>query len=160
MTIHQGPAIDRSIYPMPMFINLAVSDLSAAERIFTAAGFITLATIPAPEGETALVHLRREKYQDILMTPGVPHSGTTTASFAAGGADLEDVAQRVRAAGGQVEGPFDTPWFSRDVTIRDADGNTITLTAPRMHDQAEATAWARDTIRGDFERDEQMGPAR
>ncbi len=158
MTTHTQPAIDRTIYPMPMFVNLVVSNLADASALYEAAGFFTLATIPGPEGETALVHLRREKYQDILMTHGEPIAGTVTASFAAGDVDLQEVADRVRAAGGDAEGPFDTAWFSHDVIVRDADGNAITLTAPRMQDAEQARAWAHDTIQGDFERD--AAPAR
>ena len=33
----------------------------------------------------------------------------------------------------------------------DADGNTVTLTAPRMVDQAAAQAWVSHQITGDFE---------
>ena len=62
VNFHIEPAIDRSIYVMPMFINLVVNDLAAAEKPYTASGFETLATIPGPGGEPSLVHLRRERY--------------------------------------------------------------------------------------------------
>ncbi|WP_208012815.1 hypothetical protein [Nesterenkonia salmonea] len=88
MTKKTTPAIDRSIYPMPMFINLVVNDLAAAEALYAKAGFVTLATIPGPDGLPSLVHLRREKYQDILMMKGTPERGTASASFAAGDVDL------------------------------------------------------------------------
>lgn len=151
MTEKTGPAIDRSIYPMPMFINLVVSDLAASEALYAQAGFVTLATIPGPGGIPSLVHLRREKYQDILMTQGPPARGTASASFAAGDVDLAGVADRLRAAGAEVAGPTDTLWFTTDVSFSDADGNIVTLTAPRAADQAQAQAWASDQISGDFE---------
>ncbi len=146
-----APAIDRSIYPMPMFVNLVVSDLAAAEALYASAGFVTLATIPGPGGLPSLVHLRREKYQDIRMTQGRAVRGTVSASFAAAEVDLDEVADRIRSAGGVVTGPIDTPWFTTDVRFADADGNTVTLTAPRMVDQAAAKAWVNDQITGDFE---------
>lgn len=151
MTENTGPAIDRSIYAMPMFVNLVVSDLEQAEAQYASAGFETLASIPGPNGVPSLVHLRREKYQDILMTRGVAVRGSVSASFAAGDVDLEEVADRLRSSGAEVVGPLDTPWFSTDVTFTDSDGNTITMTAPRAADQAAAQAWAKDQIRGDFE---------
>ena len=151
MTEKTGPAIDRSIYPMPMFINLVVSDLAASEALYAQAGFVTLATIPGPGGIPSLVHLRREKYQDILMTQGAPAPGTASASFAAGDVDLAGVAERLRAAGAEVVGTIDTPWFTTDVSFSDADGNTVTLTAPRASDQAQAQVWVNDQISGDFE---------
>ncbi|MBU4215131.1 MAG: VOC family protein [Actinobacteria bacterium] len=162
MTEKNGPAVDRSIYAMPMFVNLVVSDLTAAETLYAAAGFVKLATIPGPGGLPALVHLRRERFQDILMTRGAAVRGTVSVSFAAGETDLDDVAERIRAAGGDVTGPFDTPWFTTDVGFADADGNTVTLTAPRMVDQAAAQAWVNDRITGEFEAPEgsASGPTR
>ena len=151
MTKKTGPEIDRSIYPMPMFVNLVSQDLTATESLYAAAGFVTLATIPGPGGAPSLVHLRREKYQDILVTPGTAVSGSTTASFAAGDVDLAEVAEQLRGAGADVSGPLDTPWFSTDVAFTDADGNKIILTAPRVADQAQAQEWVGSHIAGDFE---------
>lgn len=151
MTEKTGPAIDRSIYAMPMFVNFVVSDLAAAEALYAEAGFVTLATIPGPGGVPSLVHLRREKYQDVLMTQGAPARGTTSASFAAGDVDLAGVADRLRSAGAEVAGPIDTLWFTTDVSFSDADRNTVTLTAPRAADQAQAQGWASNQISGDFE---------
>lgn len=150
MTEKYGPAIDRTIYPMPMFVSLVVSDLAVAETLYASAGFVTLATIPGPDGVPSLVHLRREKYQDILMTQGTAVRGTVSASFAAGEIDLDEVGDRIRSVGGDVTGPFDTPWFTTDVRFTDADGNTVTLTAPRGVDHAVAQAWVDDQIIGDF----------
>jgi len=151
MNENTAPNIDRSIYPMPMFINLVVSDFAAAEALYATADFVTLATIPGPGGVRSLVHLRREKYQDILMTQGEATEGTMSASFAAGDVDLAAVAEQIRLAGGDVVGPTDTPWFTTDVTFTDSDGHRITLTAPRMADQAIAADWAKSEIAGDFQ---------
>ncbi|MGV8881949.1 MAG: VOC family protein [Rhodoglobus sp.] len=134
-----------------MFINLVVSDLAAAEPLYARAGFVTLATIPGPGGIPSLVHLRRARYQDILMTQGTPARGTTSASFAAGDIDLALVADSLRSTGAEVVGPIDTLWFTTDVSFCDADGNTVTLTAPRVVDQAQSRAWASDQISGNFE---------
>ncbi|MFB2580937.1 VOC family protein [Herbiconiux sp. P15] len=159
MTENGGPAIDRSIYVMPMFVNLLASDLKASEALYAVAGFVTLATIPGPGDVPSLVHLRREKYQDILVTQGAAMRGSVSASFAAGDVDLGAVADRLRSAGAEVTGPLDTPWFTTDVSFTDKDGNMVTLTAPRMADQAAAQAWANDQITGDFELPEGVIPS-
>lgn len=143
------PAIDLTVYPMPMFANLVVRDLAAAEAVYAAAGFVVLATIPGPDGATVLIHLRRERYQDLLVTVGEPSTGSMTVSFASTEPALAVAAERLRAAGADVEGPFDTPWFTSDVRFTDPDGNTIVLTARREADAAEQAAWAR-TFGGDF----------
>ncbi|MCL3859516.1 VOC family protein [Actinotalea sp. K2] len=150
MTKEPTPAIDRSIYPMPMFVNLVVRDLEATERLYALAGFVKLATIPGPDGPV-LLHLRRMRHQDLLVTQGEPTSGSATTSFASGEADLAAVAAALRGAGAAVDGPTDTPWFTTDVRLTDPDGNTIVLTAPRMADQEQARAWVEGGgVEGDF----------
>lgn len=151
MTESTALTIDRTIYAMPMFMNILVRDFAKAEATYAAAGFIVLATIPGPTGAPVLVHLRREKYQDILLTQGEPAPGTASVSFAAGNVDLERVASDLKAAGAEVMGPIDTPWFTTDVTFTDASGSTVTLTAPRLMDQDQASTWASNQITGDFE---------
>ncbi|KRE28573.1 glyoxalase/bleomycin resistance/extradiol dioxygenase family protein [Agromyces sp. Soil535] len=161
MNEHNVPAIDRSIYPMPVFANLVVRDLRTTEAFYSRAGFVTLATIPGPGGVPQLVHLRRMKYQDLLVTQGEPAAGSVSVSFAAGDADLDAVAVGLRAAGADVEGPLDTPWFTTDLRFTDPDGNRIVFTAPRMADQEQARAWAEEGITGDFDApdDDTLGAA-
>jgi predicted lactoylglutathione lyase len=147
------PAIDRTIYPMPMFATFRVADIAAAEVFYQAVGFVSLATIPGPDGCPVLVHLRRMKYQDLLLVPGEPDPGSTTVSFAAGGQDLVELATILRAApqmGARIEGPTNTPWFTTDLTIDDPDGNRVILTAPREAEMGRAKEWARENITGDF----------
>ncbi|QFG21525.1 VOC family protein [Actinomadura sp. WMMB 499] len=146
------PEIDRTIYPMPMFATFQVADLAAAEAFYNAAGFVSLATVPGPDGSPAVVHLRRMKYQDILIVPGEPERGSVTVSFLAGGQDLAELAAALRPAlpdGARVEGPADTPWYTSDLTIDDPDGNRIVLTAQRAAEREAIEEWAR-TFEGDF----------
>ena len=144
--------IDRSIYGMPMFANFTVGDLAVSESFYNALGFIALATILGVDGSVQLVHLRRMKYQDILMTAGSPQGAGTPIAFAAGSEDLVGLAERATLLDGAVVlGPVDTPWFTTDVTIDDPDGHRIIFTARRMADQADAMAWAQQNITGDFD---------
>jgi catechol 2,3-dioxygenase-like lactoylglutathione lyase family enzyme len=159
MNAQQTPEIDRSIYPMPMFANLVVRDLEATAAFYARAGFATLATIPGPGGDPQLVHLRRMRHQDLLVTAGEPEAGSVSISFAAGGADLAAVAAALVDGGGEVEGPVDTPWFTTDLRFTDPDGNRMVLTEPRFAELEQAREWARDGIVGDFERPDDLGGA-
>ena len=150
MTELPAPGIDRDIYPMPMFPTLPVSDLSASTRWYEALGFVVLATMPGPDGPESLVHLRRLRYQDVLLVRGAPTPGPRI-SFAAGDDDLRTRAEHVarfavQAGAGAVEGPVDTPWFSRDVVATDPDGYVVVLTTPRMADIAANAEWT-ETVR-------------
>ena len=100
-------------------------------------GFVELAVFPAASGEPALVHLRRFRYQDILLVPGREPGDTASgvrASFAAGDEDLDArAAVASREPGGEVEGPMRTPWNARDLHFRDADGHLVVFTAPDLN---------------------------
>ena len=55
-------------------------------------------------------------------------------SFAAGDEDLDArAATAAREPGGEVEGPMRTPWNSRDLHFRDADGYVVVFTAVDMN---------------------------
>jgi hypothetical protein len=67
-------------------------------------------------------------------------------SFAAVYDEMEALAEPARAhRGGQVLGPTDTPWNTRDVTTVDPDGNVVVFTAGRPPVLADP-AFARDVI--------------
>ena len=83
MTSHEpqlpSAEIDRGIYVMPQFVTFEVSDMAAARRWYAnGLGFVELAVLPGPAGDPALVHLRRFRYQDILLVPASePSSGAS-----------------------------------------------------------------------------------
>jgi predicted enzyme related to lactoylglutathione lyase len=133
------PPISRAIYGMPMFASLLVSDLQATISWYLdGLGFISLFEIPGPEGPV-LVHLRRWQFQDLLVRPATaPVSAGTGCclSFAAVCDELDELAQRARRhGGGQVQGPVNTPWNTRDLTTLDPDGNVVIFTAALPQDQ-------------------------
>jgi catechol 2,3-dioxygenase-like lactoylglutathione lyase family enzyme len=152
MTETAAPGVDRDVYPMPAFVTFPVTDLVASTHWYEALGFVVLATLPGPGGSDSLVHLRRLRYQDLLLVPGRPTPGPRV-SFAAGEEDLAERAARVRraAAAGSVEGPVDTPWFTRDLVATDPDGYVVVLTAPRLGDVAAAPEWT-GTVTGSLGR--------
>src|SRR3954447_25701553 len=62
--------IDRSIYVMPSFATFEVTSLDTSRRWYVEGlGFVVLATLPGQDGAPALVHLRRWRYQDLLLVP-------------------------------------------------------------------------------------------
>lgn len=132
------PAIDLSVYVMPACATLTVSDLDASRRWYVEGlGFAVLAEVPGPTGDVALLHLRRWRYQDLLLVPGrspdeLPAHGIRL-TFSAHGTDLDALVAQARAVGnvvgGTVEGPSATPWNTRDVVARDRDGYEIVLTS-------------------------------
>jgi catechol 2,3-dioxygenase-like lactoylglutathione lyase family enzyme len=154
MTSREAPGVVRDIYPMPMFVTLPVRDLVASTAWYEAAGFAVLATMPGPAGPASLVHLRRLRYQDLLLVPGQPVPGPRI-TFAAGEEDLDARARMLAAElahrpgpdadGRHVAGPSDTPWFTRDLVLTDPDGYTVVLTGPRTSQVPMDEAW-RSTV--------------
>lgn len=133
--------VDTSIYPMPMFLRLEVSDLDRSRAFYTRAlDLIELAVLP-PSGPPFLVHLRRWRYQDVLLVPArgpVSPAVGLGLSLAAEHDELAGLAERARAFGAPVEGPADTPWNTTDVTVTDPDGLRITYTARRPVERRDA----------------------
>lgn len=136
------PVISRDIYPMPAFVTLTVADLDRTiDWYVNALDFVVLFTVPGPGGAPALVHLRRWRYQDLLVRPGhgaAPNGEWTIGMMAALG-QLDDLGERARAhGGGRVDGPLDTPWNTRDLHVTDPDGYTVVYTARRAEGERDA----------------------
>lgn len=135
--------ITRDIYGMPAFVTLVVADVRAAAAWFTRTlDFIELFAMP-PGDDPVLVHLRRWRYQDILIRRGeAPDDigGGIQLSLAADYDELEALAARAtRAGAARVEGPTDTDWNTRDLAVTTPEGLRLVFTARRpekLRDQA------------------------
>jgi hypothetical protein len=130
------------IYPMPLFATVACDDLVATAAWYERAlGFGVMFRAPM------LVHVRRHKYQDLLLVPrvGGPPGGASalTLNFSADG-EVDALAERARAAApsGQsaVQDPIDTPWNTHDLHVTDPVGNHLVFTSRCAHPDPEAQA--------------------
>jgi catechol 2,3-dioxygenase-like lactoylglutathione lyase family enzyme len=140
------PVVTSDIYPMPAFVTLTVPDLErAVDWYVRGLDFVSLFTLPGPGGAPMLVHLRRWRYQDILVRPGEATPGGAWApSLMAVAEDLPALAERARAhGGGTVEGPYDTPWNTRDLVATDPFGNRLVYTARRPDGERDEAFGAR-----------------
>lgn len=130
------------VYPMPMFARLEAASLADTVAWYREAlGFGAMFEMPM------LVHLRRQKYQDILVMPARAAAASDaglTLSFAAEG-ELDALfarASKARARGRSgVELPAIMPWNAREMRLTDPDGRRLVF-----HEQTndpEATARVR-----------------
>jgi len=138
------------IYPMPAFATLAVADVAAVAAWYECAlGFTTVFAGPSVGGQPALVHLRRRKYQDLLLTPA-PSDGaraeapsSLTLSFAVQD-EVDGLAERARAIAplgrSSITGPVNTPWNSRDLRVTDPAGQRLVFTGPNPNPDPEQQA--------------------
>lgn len=132
----------RGIYGMPMFARIPCPDLAASVDFWTnALGFFELFSIPG-----RLVHLRRWAFQDVLLVPGPAASPSgLQLSFACVLSQLDEVADACHPfPGSDVEGPTDTPWNTRDLTVATPEGTRVVFTAakPLMSGSAEEAGLA------------------
>ncbi len=138
------------IYPMPMFATLAVGDVAAIAAWYRhTLGFTTVFEAPGPGGQPSLVHLRRRKYQDLLLVPAAPDVPTApppfslTLSFGAEG-EVDALADRARATRplgrSTIEGPIDTPWNTRDLRVTDPAGHHLVFTGRNPNPDPEQAA--------------------
>lgn len=137
------------IYPMPAFAALAVEDVAAVAAWYERTlGFATVFRAPEVDGQPGLVHLRRMKYQDLLLTPArsghaVPGESSVTLTFSADG-EVDALAERARAAAplgrSAIDGPVNTPWNTRDLRVIDPEGHRLVFTGRNPHASAEQLA--------------------
>jgi uncharacterized glyoxalase superfamily protein PhnB len=142
MTNQDPPALGEfsghEIYPMPAFATITVADVAAVAAWYERAlGFATVFKGPEIGGQPMLVHLRRHKYQDLLITPsqrGAPAAdalSSLTLSFSAEG-EVDALAGRARGAEplgrSSVMGPVDTAWNTRDLRVTDPAGHQLVFT--------------------------------
>lgn len=137
MTSQDPPALrefqGHEIYPMPMFATISVADVTAVSEWYQQAlGFSVVFAAPG----AALVHLRRRKYQDLLIVASRGASSAApsslTISFSADG-EIDEVAARAhaapRAGASSVAGPTATPWNTLDLRVTDPAGHHLIFTA-------------------------------
>ena len=118
-------------YPMPMFVNLEVTNIDiSAEWYQQALGFREVYRVPG------LIHLRRDRYQDVLLIPsesgGIDSPGKgIVIQLQAGEVSVDEIAENARqSTPTSVEGPLDRPWNVREVTVQDPDGYRLRFSEP------------------------------
>jgi glyoxalase/bleomycin resistance protein/dioxygenase superfamily protein len=135
-----APEPFRGIYGMPAFATIPTSDLAAsADFWIRGLGFFELFSIPG-----RLVHLRRWAFQDVLLVSAasVPEQAPAMSfSFACVLSQVDSLVEACRALRpSSVDGPRDTPWNTRDVTVITPENARIVLTAARPFDPASQEA--------------------
>jgi catechol 2,3-dioxygenase-like lactoylglutathione lyase family enzyme len=123
-------------YPMRFFATLTVGDLDASTGWYVdVLGFRLVFSMPGPNGAPTLSHLRWIKFADLLLVPEGAEASSTPdkgagvrLSFLVAEGTVNELAEQVRARGGHIaEGPLTQPWNTREFTIRDPDGYTLTF---------------------------------
>jgi uncharacterized glyoxalase superfamily protein PhnB len=135
------------IYPMPMFPTLSVTDVAGVAAWYEATlGFKAVFAAPAVGGQPSLIHLRRRKYQDLLIVPSPAEAAAAanlTLTFNADG-ELDEISARAHAGPRQghsaIAGPVDTPWNTRDLRVTDPVGTRLLFTARNPHPDPEQAA--------------------
>lgn len=120
---------DHDIYPMPLFVQLTVADLDASADFYEALGFDVIYSMPV------MAHVRYRKYADVMLVADQTDVGEEGESekknrreglsiyLTVENESVDDVAERATDFGAEVaNGPYDTPWNTREVAIVDPDG--------------------------------------
>ena len=120
---------DHDIYPMPLFIQLTVADLDTSTEFYEALGFDIIYSMPV------MAHVRYRKYADVMLVAdqtnagenGEPSEGSRCEGLSiyltVENESVDDVADRAIDFGAEIaNGPYDTPWNTREVAVVDPDG--------------------------------------
>lgn len=132
---------------MPAFVQLQVANLDQATCWYAEAlGFRAIFTMPGPDGSPLLVHLRRSRYQDLLLLRAARSRESAVPAgegvrlyfqFEGGWEAFAALADRARGIGdATVEGPVETPWNTREVRAQDPDGYRVVFTKGPVDNRA------------------------
>ncbi len=133
------------VYPMPMFIQLFCQDLETSSQWYQQAlGFSEMFALPNPQGNLQMVHLRRDKYQDLMLLPAKPASAGKKSGMRVylnllrEEDSLEELQQRL----GDVQNyPIvTTQWSTRELEVVDADGHILVF-SQKVEDLAAQQRW-------------------
>jgi len=123
-------------YPMRFFATLTVDDLEASTRWYTdVLGFRLVFSMTGQDGAPILSHLRWIKYADLLLAPQGPPTSSKTdkgmgvrLSFLVTEGTVDELADKVKARDCTIaQGPLTQPWNTREFTVLDPDGYTLTF---------------------------------
>ena len=130
------------VYPMPMFAAMETPDVDALAQWYQdALGFGIMFRSPGSGAQPMVVHLRRRKYQDVLIVPVPPGSirpevGGRWSLCLQAGENVDQFAMRAAAVPAigkvRIEPVADTPWNTRQVRIFDPDGRLLVFSQPRF----------------------------
>lgn len=122
---------------MPIFCTLTVKSIEKSIDWYKSLGFRSIFSIQDPATDkVTFAHLRREKYQDILLVKGIgdatANAGGMAITMQAWG-DIDQLTENAKNLGARViVEPYDTPWNTREVTFEDCDGYRITFSYPNQ----------------------------
>lgn len=152
----EGVGFD-DIPDMPTFAVLLVSDLASSLQWYTEGlGFWVEKQLTGPDGQLAVVHLRRAQYRDMLLRPARgplegPLGRGVRLSFTVNAETEESMgviaARLERLPQGRVNGPLATPWNTVDVEATDPDGYVVVLTT--VADRARTWAELKQSVLAD-----------
>ena len=135
------PMTADEFYVMPAFTTLAVQDLQMSSKWYQdVLSFFVLFEVPGH-----LVHLRRDRFQDILLKPAAtfgvdtsdqPLGRGVSLCFSVGTvADVDQLGSHaVERNTTVIEGPVNRPWNVREIVLSDPDGYCLTLSGGPVAD--------------------------
>ncbi|HET8643136.1 MAG TPA: VOC family protein [Pseudonocardiaceae bacterium] len=141
---------------MPTFAILLVSDLTSSLQWYVEGlGFWVEKQLDGPDGQLAVVHLRRAQYRDMLLRPmreplDGPLGRGVRLSFSVV-SESEDSMRAIAARlaelpQGSAKGPVATPWNTVEIEATDPDGYVVVLST--VADRARTWNELQDSVRG------------
>lgn len=137
MSSNEFESTDHEFYPMPLFVQLTVSNLPASVAWYRDLGFDAVYEMPV------MAHLRYRKYADVMLVADstavgsepdaaatTPRGGGVSVYLTLEDESVDDVARRAEAAGARVVAePHETSWNTRELTVADPDGYELVFSA-------------------------------
>ncbi|MDE3283110.1 glyoxalase [Lacticaseibacillus casei] len=123
-------------YPMPMFVKLPVKDIvKEANWYQDKLGFQKLYTFTDQSGSPIMVHIRRDRYQDLMLIQDEHSSVGSNVVINLLVKDIAAIAEKTEKQS-IVSPPTPKPWQAVEMTLKDLDGHKLTLTEPKPNGES------------------------
>ncbi|ARQ05745.1 VOC family protein [Macrococcoides canis] len=122
-------------YQMPLFNKILVRDIEKAEKWYKhTLGFRSVFKFRNEDNEVIMNHLRKEKYQDIMLIQCDDFTSGNGCYINILVDDIETIASSISEK--YILQPLDQmPWNAMEITIVDPDGYQITLTKSNIRNE-------------------------
>lgn len=117
-------------YQMPLFVKLKVKSIEDSNNWYSEVlNFHSIFDFSDTNGDISMVHLRGQKYQDLMLLKADEVNPTDSVNINLFSNDINAIYQSVLNHNTKViQEPTVQPWNAKELIIQDLDGHIFTIT--------------------------------
>jgi predicted lactoylglutathione lyase len=117
-------------YQMPLFVKLKVKSIEDSKNWYSKVlNFHSIFDFSDTNGDISMVHLRGQKYQDLMLLKSTEVNPTDSVNINLFSNDINAIYQSALNHNTKIiQEPITQPWNAKELIIQDIDGHIFTIT--------------------------------